>query len=525
MTQIKEKLYFICPPPPTLKVLFERLKTEGYEILPIPESPLSEEQNIYLFPISNQTEMSDFNELLLSIKKNSSRSLVFGVYSGKLKYKLNELYQKGFQFIFQIPFEEELFLNKLFELVPVNISDDNLSLGQLIRVNILEIEKQRTSPFDIYLYLPSNRKIVHYVKENDFVDLKTIEKFKKNSHYNLYIKRQDLKKYNEFSQKLMSDIIHKSNLSESEKIKAVQQNLSRFMGPFFSEEELSEDESQQTISNLQQLLKGLESPQKESKALLEQVQTFASQKMTHQSHSQNVATYCSLFGISMGYFKPEALKIGGLLHDLGLTDLPSELLDKTFECMNEEEQARYKLHPGNGKQDILQKKMKIPEEAMEMILLHHERADGSGYPYGYKSEQIPMSARICAFADEFDKLTSVREGFRQLSPLQALEYLKESSVYEEIHFAKLYDNFLKSSPQNSIDKNNLSELQNAGKVLIKNSSKNLPIKDKTLIKIGAVSEKIQSTPVKHNLSPEHLSQPNVAELIEDLKKYFDELSQ
>ncbi len=108
-------------------------------------------------------------------------------------------------------------------------------------------------------------------------------------------------------------------------------------------------------------------------------------------------------------------------YQLGLEgiELPPELLWKTEKQMDEDEMAQYRLHPGFAKL-TLQKSHKLSETVLEAILLHHERRDGCGYPYGLKSEKIPMDAKILTFADEFDKQTSLWPGFPQLTPREAI---------------------------------------------------------------------------------------------------------
>ena len=96
---------------------------------------------------------------------------------------------------------------------------------------------------------------------------------------------------------------------------------------------------------------------------------------------------------------------GGLLHDIGKIAVPSAILNKPS-ALTVEEFAIMKEHPATGAR-ILEP---IPEYArlIPIVLQHHEKFDGRGYPAGLAGEEISFEARIVAVADVFDALTSKR---------------------------------------------------------------------------------------------------------------------
>ncbi|OGX45811.1 MAG: hypothetical protein A3G38_00330 [Omnitrophica WOR_2 bacterium RIFCSPLOWO2_12_FULL_51_8] len=95
----------------------------------------------------------------------------------------------------------------------------------------------------------------------------------------------------------------------------------------------------------------------------------------------------------------------GILHDIGKIGISDEVLHKQ-EKLNDEDWRIIKSHPENGI-NIL-KSLKFLAEEREIILGHHERFDGKGYPRGLKSEEIPLEAAILAVADAFDAMNSRR---------------------------------------------------------------------------------------------------------------------
>jgi two-component system, response regulator RpfG len=84
-------------------------------------------------------------------------------------------------------------------------------------------------------------------------------------------------------------------------------------------------------------------------------------------------------------------------------------------------------HPLIGYEILQDSPSKYLQKGSEIALAHHERYDGTGYPFALKGEEIPLSARIVAVADVFDALTSVRPYKEAWSIDKALEYVRDES--------------------------------------------------------------------------------------------------
>ncbi len=97
--------------------------------------------------------------------------------------------------------------------------------------------------------------------------------------------------------------------------------------------------------------------------------------------------------------------MGGLLHDLGKIAVPDRVLLKPGP-LDRQEFALVKKHPEAGAEIV--RPLRSFEAPEPVVLHHHERFDGTGYPYGLRGEEIPLSARIVAVADSFDAMTTDR---------------------------------------------------------------------------------------------------------------------
>ena len=125
-------------------------------------------------------------------------------------------------------------------------------------------------------------------------------------------------------------------------------------------------------------------------------------------HSQTVAKYSEVLAGLLGVEDPARrgrIRLGALLHDIGKIAIPDSILKKPGD-LSPDEWDKIKLHPTLGYG--LVKEIKLVAEVGNIILYHHEKFDGTGYPAGLKAAGIPLEARIFALADALDAMTAHR---------------------------------------------------------------------------------------------------------------------
>ena len=120
----------------------------------------------------------------------------------------------------------------------------------------------------------------------------------------------------------------------------------------------------------------------------------------------------------------EAVRTGALIHDIGKLGIPERILGKPGK-LTPEEYRRMQAHVSIGVEILAQ--VPFPWPVLPIVLTHHERWDGLGYPQGLKGEQIPIGGRIMSIADVFDALTSNRPYRRAMTPEDALDVIREGS--------------------------------------------------------------------------------------------------
>jgi HD-GYP domain-containing protein (c-di-GMP phosphodiesterase class II) len=141
-------------------------------------------------------------------------------------------------------------------------------------------------------------------------------------------------------------------------------------------------------------------------------------------HCVNVAVISITIGAALDMSKEQLYKLGlaGILHDIGKTFVPEEILNKEGK-LDEEEWGIMKEHPFLGFKHIKENYPSLPATSLAGILNHHEKWNGTGYPSGKKGEEIFEFGRIIAIADVYDALTSDRPYRKGLLPHTAVEYI------------------------------------------------------------------------------------------------------
>lgn len=140
-------------------------------------------------------------------------------------------------------------------------------------------------------------------------------------------------------------------------------------------------------------------------------------------HSINVDVLSVITGIALGLTDSQLrnLSKAALLHDIGKTCVPKEILNKP-DILTEEEFEEVRKHPYYG-YELLKGNDNITSVVRNAVYSHHENEDGSGYPRGLTSDKIHLFAKIIHIADVYDALTAKRVYKNPLNPADAIEYL------------------------------------------------------------------------------------------------------
>jgi len=170
------------------------------------------------------------------------------------------------------------------------------------------------------------------------------------------------------------------------------------------------------LQNLRQMVEGLT------------LALEAKDEKTH-GHSVKVAQYARLIGEELALPTPEVETIyhGGLLHDIGKIGMNDDILER-LGILTRSEMDIVKQHPVIGAR--IAQPLAFLDDVVPLILHHHERYDGSGYPDGLKGDDIPLGARILTICDAFETMLAGRKHFNRMSLEDAVVNLQQGAGHQ-----------------------------------------------------------------------------------------------
>ena len=159
------------------------------------------------------------------------------------------------------------------------------------------------------------------------------------------------------------------------------------------------------------------------KSLVTMLDTRVPQEYTHSPYFSKLVTAIGE-AMHLDEKKIQSLKYASLLHDTGKADIPLEILTKTSKLTSREYKI-IKTHPMKGAQIL--RSFQILKPVIPIIMHHHERYNGTGYPSRLKKNQIPEGARIMAVADAFEAMVYGRPYRERMDINQAVKEIKKKS--------------------------------------------------------------------------------------------------
>ncbi len=196
--------------------------------------------------------------------------------------------------------------------------------------------------------------------------------------------------------------------------------MEKLLGNLEQQENVDMDETKGVIEDI---VKDLDASNTEIVNLLD-IQSFDDFTYTH---GLNVGIIAMVFARKMK-LDEELVKdigLGGFLHDIGKIRMPFDLLHKQG-SLNEKDLKTMRNHPRYG-YEMLKASSQISEMVKKIVLLHHEKFDGTGYPFGFKDTQIDDGIYVVAIAEIYDTLTSTLAYRKAVSPKESLKIILRDS--------------------------------------------------------------------------------------------------
>ena len=288
--------------------------------------------------------------------------------------------------------------------------------------------------FDIF-FKAREGKMVLYCAGGEMVSDDIRKKISERNINKLYIKNNDKINYDLYIQENLINILKDPNISNSNKAKNAYNSIKA------TAQSLFESPGKEIIQQYKRVIFNTIEFVFKDDFNLKKLIDLTTLDFSIYNHSINVGIYSiglskKLLGTKSSHnFKEMAA--GFFLHDIGKSEIPNNILNKKgplshvqWEIMKKHTEKGYK---------ILEKSGEISEEIGIIVLQHHERYNGNGYPRGLKGDQIHIYAKICTMADVFDALTSYRKFKEEKnSTFNALKIMKDemNKNFDPVFFEK-----------------------------------------------------------------------------------------
>lgn len=301
---------------------------------------------------------------------------------------------------------------------------------ELDRISSLVLRKNYA--FNYAVYYNKHDNIFHKLIEvNAYFD-DTIEALVNNEKVErFYIKKEDRFKYKDDIQEYLTSIIKDDSVQTDKKAELIYNLAYESLTDLF-ENDVTEQKINKVSSNIDNTIHLLKSDANALKLLLD-VNTY---DFYTYAHCIDVATYAIAFGLYLNLPSEDLMTLGkaAIFHDLGKKNIDYEIVTKDS-VLSTQEYETIKAHPQYSV-DILKEIESVEESLLIVIEQHHEKLNGTGYPYGLQNEQIHYLAKILSIVDIFNALTTVRSYKDALTSVEAFE-LMFKSMKDEICFAYL----------------------------------------------------------------------------------------
>ncbi|MEZ4600939.1 MAG: HD domain-containing phosphohydrolase [Syntrophotaleaceae bacterium] len=297
----------------------------------------------------------------------------------------------------------------------------------------------RAVPCDLYLRLKDG-DFVLFARKGLVFDENSRKRLQENRTDYLYIVEEEGEFYREYLKKALLGIIHNPAVSANNKAEVVLNACRQAMNRVFDNPRPVE------VKHACEIIEPTVDLILHDHQATRQLIKLSAYDHSTTVHSTNVGIFS--MALSRIFFgddcRPDMhrLGIGFFFHDLGKCRIPIEILNKPGPLTPEERQIvnrhvmeGYQMLEGNGL---------VTEEAQTILLQHHERDDGGGYPFGRKGSDIHPYARICRLADVYEALTSDRPYHQRKTTFEALKFMKEKVVtdLDENLFARFVKLFI-----------------------------------------------------------------------------------
>jgi putative nucleotidyltransferase with HDIG domain len=284
-------------------------------------------------------------------------------------------------------------------------------------VDIKKIKGDSIINFD--LYIKNDKKFVLYKNRNLKLGFDELQRLYDKNFEHLYIHSKDFKNFRTYLETNIGDILKSQDISVQKKAEILFESTVNVVEDIFNNPRSGEaiQRSKEMVGYTVNFI--VSAP--EAFVNLLKIRRYDYYTFTH---SVNVCTFLVSLAQKFGIYDPNVLKEvgeGGLLHDLGKSQISSQIINKNGK-LNKFEFEEIKKHPEYGVK-IAKDTRDISNVSLSIIGQHHEKVTGNGYPKGLKENELNIYAKMASIVDVYDAITTNRSYSNAKTPVEAVQFL------------------------------------------------------------------------------------------------------
>jgi putative nucleotidyltransferase with HDIG domain len=317
----------------------------------------------------------------------------------------------------------------------------------LVPVPVATLQGDTLNPVDLYLETAPENYVL-YRSARIPLEPESLERLQERGVKTLYCRKKESQAYYDYVERNLQSIIAGDELSGPEAGRIVYETASRTMADLFEN-----PRSGQLQTRARRLAKATVTALVRDPDTLWDMTAMAGHDYQTYTHCVNVSLFLAgacqqILGIDDAD-ELEDISVGGVLHDIGKSKVPESILKKPGKLTDDEFQT-IKEHPLSGL-DLARQHKLLSKTSENVILRHHERKDGSGYPDGLGMEDLDDVARLSTIVDVYDALTTDRPYADARTPYEALKLMmNQMEGHFDMSLLRRFVNFLGSEGPNSL---------------------------------------------------------------------------
>jgi len=370
------------------------------------------------------------SEWVQSVKMSYPDCRVIVLYGPEDQLDFSLVKKNGADDIMHTNFDREFVTDMILALAPIELRGIDLPVSALLPIEMSDVNTDEDINFDVYIHLPSNHKSFRVRKGGGKIDDRLLEKSDL-THQRLYIKKTQMKAFFEYARTILSMRNIENPVPQTERIYKSKTLIHEIISEILNSEAGDFQVGKVILERCRQILVELEiTKERTPEDRIKEIFKFTGHPRSTYQDALSMAVFAANFAAFTGMddAKIESAALAGLLHNVGLAQMPLSSIGKPVKDFTPEELGDYKLYPDRSVIMIKAKKVPLPPEVSTGIVQHQENADASGFPRGLANDKLEPIGKVLRLAMRFLELTALVGEQQGMTPKAAITTIRDESL-------------------------------------------------------------------------------------------------